>query len=104
MDTLRTDDREINHHGVPIVVGDDNDGITLVTPVEEVIKVPSANLRHRREDLEVKARKQFYENISKESTNKEKLAMCKRIGRVYIPVIILLFVTIYWVFGLSQME
>ena len=104
MDTLRTDDREINHHGVPIVVGDDNDGITLVTPVEEVIKVPSANLRHRREDLEVKARKQFYENISKEATNKEKLAMCKRIGRVYIPAIILLFVTIYWVFGLSQME
>ena len=104
MDTLRGEDREINHHGVPRNIGEEKGDITEVTPVEKVNKVASADLRHRREDLEVAARKQFYENISKQNKNKERLVKCKKIGRVYIPTFIISFVIIYWVFGLSQMK
>ena len=104
MDTLRGDDREINHHGVPRNVGEEEGPITEVTPVEKVNKVASADLRHRREDLEVAARKQYYENISHHNQNKKRLAKCKKIGRTFIPIIISSFVLIYWVFGLSQMQ
>ena len=97
MDTLRGEGREINHHGKKIDVSE-------VTPVETINKVSPGDLRHRREDLEVAARKQFYENIKETSTNKQKLAKCKRIGRVHIPGVISTFVIVFWVYGLSNMQ
>ena len=39
MDTLREEDREINHHGVMRDVGGDKNGVTEVTPVETNNKV-----------------------------------------------------------------
>ena len=104
MDTLRGDDREINHHGVMRSVGEEDEKTTEVTPVEKINKVSAMDLRHRREDLEVAARKEFYKKLREGEKNKEKLIKCKKIGRVYIPTVITIFVVIYWGFGLSQMK
>ena len=103
MDTLRGEEREINHHGKKLNVGDENKDESEMTPVESIVRVSPADLKHRREDLEVEARKKFYEQIGRDQRNKDKLARCKRIGRVHIPIFIIAFVTVYWVFGLISM-
>ena len=104
MDTLRGEDREVNHHGVMRDVGGNKKDVAEVTPVETINKVSPGDLRHRREDLEVEARKQYYQNIKKSSNNKQKLAKYKRIGRVHIPGVISAFVIVFWVYGLSNMK
>ena len=104
MDTLRDEEREINHHGNKLNVGDDNKDGSEMTPVGSIVKVSPADLKHRREDLEVEARKKFYEQIGKGQRNKDKLRRCKRIGRVHIPTFIIIFVMVYWVYGLSNMK
>ena len=104
MDTLREEDREINHHGVMRDVGGDQNGVTEVTPVETINKISPGDLRHRREDLEVKARKEYYKMIKESSNKKEMLQKCKRIGRVHIPVVIFIFVMLFWIYGLSNMK
>ena len=102
-DTLREDPKEINHHGKPRDVEEETKDDSKMAPIENVIKVSPADLKHRREDKEVEARRQYYKEIAKIKKNKEKLLRCKRIGRVYIPIFITLFVTSYWVYGLSNM-
>ena len=104
MDTLRDDDREINHHGKPRNVGEENKDASEMAPVENIVKVSPADLKHRREDLELEARKKFYKQIGLVQKNKDKLRRCKRIGRVEIPTFIIIFVTVYWMFGLSNMK
>ena len=52
-DTLREEVKEVNHHGKPRKVEADDDGMA---PVEDVVKVSPADLKHRREDNEVAAR------------------------------------------------
>ena len=104
MDTLRGDDRQINHHGVMRDVGGDEKGVTEVTPVEPVNNISPGDLRHRREDLEVKARKQYYEILKKSSNNKKMLARCKRIRIFHIPGVINTLVIICWTYGLSNMD
>ena len=104
MDTLREDDREINHHGKPRDVGEDNKEDSAMTPVENTVKVAPADLRHRREDREVEARKNFYKQIKQAKKNKDRLIRCKRIGRIEIPTIIFIFVLLYWFYGLRNMS
>ena len=104
MDTLREEDREINHHGVRRDVGGDKNGVSEVTPVETIHKISPGDLRHRREDVEVKARKEYYKMIKNSTNKKEMLAKCKRIGRFHIPVVIITFVTTFWIYGLSNMK
>ena len=99
MDTLRSEDREINHHGVKREVGEDKSAKEGLPSVE--IVSPS-DLRHRREDKEVEARKKYYDGIKNSLKKKERLAKCKKIGRVYIPIFIITFVCIFWGYGLSQ--
>ena len=103
MDTLREDDREINHHGKPRNVGEENEDSGM-PPVENTVKVAPADLRHRREDREVEARKNFYKQIKQAQKNKDRLNRCKRIGRIDIPTVIFIFVLLYWVYGLKSMS
>ena len=100
-DTLREEVKEVNHHGKPRKVEADDDGMA---PVEDVVKVSPADLKHRREDKEVAARREYYQQIAKAQKNKDKLRRCKKFGRRDIPTFIITFVTIYWVFGLSNMS
>ena len=102
-DTLREDVKEVNHHGKMRKVEGDDDGDDDMAPVENIIKVSPADLKHRREDKEVEARKQYYQQIARAQKNKEKLRRCKKFGRRDIPTFIIIFVTVYWVFGLSNM-
>ena len=104
MDTLREEDREINHHGKPRDVGDKDKDEAELTPVENVVKVSPANLRHRNEAKEVDARRNFYNQIKQAQRNKDKLKRCKRIGRVDIPIVIFVFVLSYWVYGITSMS
>ena len=102
-DTLREDPKEINHHGKPRDVEEETRDDSKMATIENVIKVSPADLKHRREDKEVEARRQYYKEIAKIKKNKEKLLRCKGIGHVYIPIFITFLVTIYWVYGLSNM-
>ena len=104
MDTLREEEREINHHGKPRNVGDEENDKSEITPVETVTKVTPANLRHRNEGLEVEARKNFYNQIRQAQKNKDLLKRCKRIGKVDIPIFIFTFVLVYWGYGLRSMS
>ena len=103
-DTLREEVKEVNHHGKPRKVEADDDGDSGMAPVEDVVKVSPLDLRHRREDKEVEARRQYYQQIEKAQKNKDKLRRCKKFGRRDIPTFIITFVIIYWVFGLSNMS
>ena len=104
MDTLKDDEeREINHHGKPMAVGEESNDDPYLPPVENIVKVSGAELRHRREDRQVAAQKDFYNQIRQAQRNKDRLRRCKRIGKVEIPTIIIIFVLIYWVYGLRNM-
>ena len=95
MDSLREEDRSINHHGTTLSTGEGSNAIQ-VRPAE-------SDLVARREDVEVDARKRLYEQIEKANRNKNKLARCKKVGHVYIPAVVLVFAFVYWGYGLSQM-
>ena len=96
MDQLKEDDREINHHGTKISVGEASNN--------EHVRPAHSALVSRREDVEVEAKRQLYEQINQSNKNKKALAECKRIGRVYIPAVALTFSGVYWGYGLSQMS
>ena len=102
IDTLREDPKEINHHGKPREIDGEKED-SEITAIENIIKVSPADLRHRREEKEVEARRKYYKQISESKRNKVKLERCKRLGRVDIPIFITPFVIIYWVYGLSNM-
>ena len=96
MDQLKEDDREINHHGTKISVGE--------ASTTELVRPAHSALVSRREDVEVEAKRKLYEQIKQSNKNKKALATCKRIGRVYIPAVALTFSGVYWGYGLSQMS
>ena len=98
MDTLRDEeDREINHHGTTRKVGDEADGS------DPVFNLSGNDLRHRDEKKELEARKQFYKQMDRKKKNKKQLKFCKKIGKQIIPVVCILFSTVYWTYGLSQL-
>ena len=102
-DTLREDVKEVNHHGKPRKVDGDDEKDDDLAPVGNIVTVAPADLKHRREDKEVAARKQFYEEIARAQLNKEKIRRCKQFGRRDIPAVVTVFVITYWAFGLSKM-
>ena len=104
MDTLR-ETEEINHHGKPRDVGGSDKDESGLTPVEVTSnKVLQKDLRHRREDLEVDARREFYKQIAESKRNNKRLSQFKRVGRVHIPTFLVAFVAVYWAYGLSMMK
>ena len=98
MDTLRGDeDREINHHGTARKVGEEMNNSDTVLPFSE------NDLRHREEKKELEARKAFYDHMKQKERNEEQLKFCKKIGKQFIPTICLIFASVYWLYGLSQL-
>ena len=67
-----------------------------------------ADLVARDEREELKARKEYYKNIKKETKKSEerqaKLRVCKFIGQKIVPVVIILFTIAYWYYGITSME
>ena len=98
MDTLRGDeDREINHHGTAIKVGEDAPGS------DPVVAFSENALRHRDEKKELEARKEYYRQMDKKKKNEKQLKFCKKIGKQIIPTICILFAAVYWIYGFSQL-
>ena len=95
MDSLREEDRGINHHGTILSTGEGSNAIQ--------VRPADSDLIARREDVEVDARKKLYEQIEKVNKNKNKLARCKNIGHVYLQAVVVVFSSVYWGYGLSQM-
>ena len=96
MDTLRDDeDREINHHGTVRKVGEEEE--------DPVFSFSGNDLRHRDEKKELEARKDFYRQMDRKKKNQKQLKFCKKIGKQIIPAICIVFATIYWSYGLSQL-
>ena len=93
------EDRTVNHHGSPVSVGDTDNKVVKVMPVELVA-------RDEREEL--KARKEYYNNIKKETRKSEerqrKLHICKFIGQKLVPVVISSFTIAYWYYGITSMK
>ena len=98
MDILRDDeDREINHHGTVRKVGEEADGSDPVLPFSE------KDLRHRNEKKELDARKEYYRQMDKKNRNLKQLKFCRKIGKQTIPTICILFASVYWTYGFSQL-
>ena len=98
MDTLRGDeDREINHHGTVRKVGEEE------ADTDAVLSISGRNLRHRDEKKELEARKEYYEHIKQKQRNEKQLKFCKKIGKQIIPTICLVFASVYWLYGISQL-
>ena len=100
---MREDPKEINHHGKPRDLEKDITEASKMAGIDNIIHVSPADLKHRREDKEVDARRQYYKEIARFQKNQEKLKRCKRLGHSDIPLFIIVFTTIYWVYGLSNM-
>ena len=97
MDVLRgEEDREVNHHGTTRTVGGGTGG-------NVVLPFSGSELRHRDEQKELKARKEYYKQIKQKEKNKSTLNFCKKIGKQIIPTVCILFAVFYWSYGLSQL-
>ena len=98
MDTLRGDeDHEVKHHGTVRTVAEKADGHDPVVPFA------GSNLRHRDEQKEVNARKEYYKHIKQKQMNKKTMKFCKKLGKKIIPTDCILFTIICWSYGLSQL-
>jgi len=97
MDTLREDeDREINHHGRPVEVGEAEN-----LPSNAVmIKVAGKDLVSVDEKVQQKALKSFYDRVDVDNKRKKHLERCQRFTLVYNPMLALIFVAAYWIIGL----
>ena len=122
MDTLRNDeDREINHHGKTITIGElnedeQNDGRTIQVPRKRLnflnilerlnLKVKPANLVSVNEKVELEAQKEFYKKIEKKMEEKttKRLETLRRINIIYLPFMALSFAVIFWLVGLKNAE
>ena len=98
--------REINHHGTTIdVAGKDKGGITKVLPVDGVTEDGRrrGELISRNEEVQVNALKKKYSERMKENSesNKRKLRRAKKFADVCIPVLVICFVSLYWIIGLN---
>lgn len=100
MDSLRNDDdREINHHGRPVEVGeqDSRRGSSVV----KVAPVSGKDLVAVNEQVQLKALKSFYERADqKRDQHKKTLERCQRFTLIYNPLLALAFVGVYWTIGL----
>merc|ERR1719167_1077631 len=99
MDSLRNDeDREINHHGRPVEVGEDE------SRPGSTNKVSDNNLVAVDEKVQLRALTDFYERAENASNMRDKmkrrLERCQRFTLVYNPILALAFVAVYWIIGL----
>ena len=97
------EDRNIDHHGTSISVGEnETSGKDLV---EVLPRQKELVARDEREEL--RARKKYYKNIEEENERQhirqQKLNRCKFIGQKLVPIVIFCFSFVYWYYGLTSM-
>lgn len=113
MDALREDeDREINHHGKPMEVGEKEENAVFhktdsnerIIPIEERASVYSVSkklinskLAAPNEKEQMAARRAFYKDAK---VNEKYLQTCEFLAKKGIPILILSFSLIYWSYGL----
>ena len=115
MDTLRDDeDREINHHGETVFINGEQEenqqagikvyySLRINNNAEYKVKPAIMNLVSVNKKEELKAQKVFYEKIDAQmrAKNMRKLEFWKKMSLVYLPVMALIFISLYWLIGLS---
>ena len=84
MDLHRKEDRDINHHGRSVRVG-------------SVGSVKRIDLIARRENIQVNALRKLYEEAQYEMNY---LKVGEFLGKIAIPISIILFSASYWIYGL----
>ena len=84
------EERDINHHGKKITVGEK-------TPVE-IISYDSKLVSINEEVQDVALKKFYQETKAKE----HKVNRAMKIMRVWIPVIVIIFAAVYWLVGLAH--
>jgi len=109
-DNLQVEEREINHHGTKIKVEEAEKMKDLDLPAELVDMEDMENKKNIRqfdqafvspnEEVQNKALRKFYESAGLSA--EKKLEIVEFIANVVNPIIILLFVVVYWVVGLYQ--
>ena len=70
----------------------------------KVIKVTPSELISRDEQIEFEARKKFYENLKYSKKKASRIERLQFVGQKIFPVLILLFSTIYFMYGFSQIN
>ena len=105
MDYYRDDsDREINHHGKTIEIGEEKGKITKVLPVNVTPELGSrkADLVSRHEDIQVTAlQKKYKERLENNSEkNARKVKKAEKFANICIPILVVSFVVFYWAVGL----
>ena len=106
IDYLRDDsDREINHHGMPVEIGENKDNITMVQPVNKFAEGGERRLEliSRREDVQINALRQMYEERQNNNSEKNarKLRRAKKFVNVVVPTLVISFVCLYWIVGMQ---
>ena len=89
MDSNRGEKREVNHHGKSVDVS---------AKVDPMPAVNHTDLISRRENVQIEALKEYYKNGKLEKNVK----FGEFIGKTVIPVIIIIFTSAYWIYGLSN--
>ena len=87
---MEDEDRDINHHGKNIIIGE-------ITPVE-IIPYDSKLVSINEEVQDVALKKFYQETKAKE----HKVNRAMKIMRVWIPVIVIIFAAVYWLVGLAH--
>ena len=99
---LRDDSsREINHHGQPRKVEDDNTGVNLVQVAPFDQKMELSKLKSVDEKIQREALKELYaRDVGKKRTN--KIAKMRKISTKLNPAACCVFVLVYWTIGMRQ--
>ena len=97
IETLRTDEdeREINHHGKTIKIGENNEGgIVQVATEGDINKLRSINEKIQQDSL-----RKYYAKLK---SNEEKIKSYQHFVRVTYPTFCVCFVILFWLIGLYK--
>ena len=91
---------KITHNALPSKSTSIQISMLQASPKHTYVGPTQADLRHRDEEKEVDARKNWYQNAKIQG--EYKLMICKKISNVGIPIVAGLFITFYWSIGMNQ--
>ena len=96
------EERDINHHGRPRTVKCNDDEDTAKPKQVKTHQRLNANLFSVFENVQVQALKEFYHQHLPTQTKEKTLSRCIFFQRTVKVIIVLTFVIVYWVSGLTN--
>ena len=58
--------------------------------------------RSKSEIIQQEALRDYYREVNKRQHNKTKIKRCKRFTQVYYPIFCIVFVIMFWAFGMKE--